>query len=282
MDMFSITQNVFSPVLSFIWSLFSITLITAISVILLFLLVFFLRYPFWKSKDKAAFLKACSIKFFPYDLLRWLLHDILTLKSRKAVFSPYGFTIFVGRQGSGKTISMVRYLDQMKKRYPKCLIVTNFSYAKADFRMTDWRDLFDIRNGTDGVIFAIDEIHSEYSSASWKDFPETLLSEISQQRKQRIKIVASSQVFSRVAKPMRDQAVSVVCCNTYFGRLTTSKEYDAAEYSTTETPYQVRKSLKPLRKQAFVQSDDLRQSYDTWEKVERLKRTEFIPRHERG
>ena len=52
-----------------------------------------------------------------------------------------------------------------------------------------------LHNGNKGVMFAIDKIHSEWPSASWKDFPEVLLSEITQQRKQLIKIVASSQVF---------------------------------------------------------------------------------------
>ena len=39
------------------------------------------------------------------------------------------------------------------------------------------------KNGTDGVIFAIDEIQNEFSCANSKDFPETLLSQVTQQRK---------------------------------------------------------------------------------------------------
>lgn len=147
--------------------------------------------------------------------------------------------------------------------------------------MKDWRDFMEIRNGEDGVIFAIDEIHSEYSAASWKDFPEALLSEISMQRKQRVKIVATSQVFCRVAKPIREQAFSVMVCRTYFGRLTFFKEYDAAEYSTSDTPYKVKKSVKPIWKSVFVQSNALRRSFDTYEKIERMKKLDFIPRGER-
>ena len=171
--------------------------------------------------------------------------------------------------------------EEMRKKYPGVLVVTNFRYSHADRIMKDWRDFFEIRNGTDGVIFAIDEIHSEYSSASWKDFPESLLSEISMQRKQRIKIVATAQVFARVAKPIREQSFSVVCCDSYLGRFTRNREYDAAEYCTADTPYQVRKKCRPISRRSFVQSDELRACYDTWEKVERLKRTEFLPRAER-
>lgn len=247
----------------------------------LFLLIFFIRCavnPFFPDLDK---LRRRKLGFF-YDLLRWWWIDCRTIEERSGRFKPFGFTIFVGRQGAGKTISMVRYLETMKQKYPDCLIVTNFSCDFADFKMVSWRDFFEIRNGDKGVIFAIDEIHSEYSSADWQDFPESLLSEISQQRKQKIKIVATAQVFSRVAKPIREQAFSVVMCSTFLGRLTYNREYDAAEYSISDTPYRVKKRCKPIWRSWFVQSDELRQSYDTYEKIERLQKVEFIPRSERG
>ena len=177
---------------------------------------------------------------------------------------------------------MVHYLDQMKERYPDCIVVANFDYYQADRIMTDWRDLLEIRNGTDGVIFAIDEIHSEYDSSKWNDIPEDLLSEISQQRKQRVKIIASAQFFTRVAKPLREQAVTVVSCNTFLGRLTINREYDALDYACiVDNPLVARKRIKPLRKTSFIQSDFLRQCYDTYAKVERMRKTSFSPRSAR-
>lgn len=218
-----------------------------------------------------------------FDLFRWLLVDFLERDAHRGEFREYGFTFFVGRQGAGKTISMVHYLDQMKQRYPDCMIVANFRYHQADRTMTDWRDLLTIRNGTKGIIFAIDEIHSEYDSSRWADVPEALLSEISQQRKQRIKIIASSQFFSRVAKPLREQAMTVVACRTFLGRFTVNREYDALDYAcVVDNPLVVAKRVKPLRHSSFVQSDSLRQSYDTYAKVERMQRTSFIPRADRG
>lgn len=280
-DMAAIMQKVFTPLIDMIFSLLFGALYLILFFVFLFVLVFVLRYKIYPPHIKADRLEKLSISFLPYDFFRWLIWDFLTRKQRARFFAEYGFSIFTGRQGAGKTISMVRYLDLMRKKYPNVKIVTNFSYAYADKRMEDWRDLLEIRNGEDGVVFAIDEIHSEYSAASWKDFPESLLSEISMQRKQRIKIVATSQVFSRVAKPIREQAFSVMACRTYFGRLTFFKEYDAAEYSTTDTPYQVKKKVKPIWKSVFVQSNALRRSYDTYEKIERMKKLDFIPRGER-
>lgn len=280
-DMTAIMQRVFSPVVDMFFSFIYGVLSVALFFLFLFVLVFVLRYKMYPPNIKADRLEKLSISFLPYDLFRWLVWDFLTRKQRDQVFSEYGFSIFTGRQGAGKTVSMVRYLDLMRKKYPNVKIITNFNYAYADKRMKDWRDFMEIRNGEDGVIFAIDEIHSEYSAASWKDFPEALLSEISMQRKQRVKIVATSQVFCRVAKPIREQAFSVMVCRTYFGRLTFFKEYDAAEYSTSDTPYKVKKSVKPIWKSVFVQSNALRRSFDTYEKIERMKKLDFIPRGER-
>lgn len=280
-NMSEISRKIFAPVFSFLGSLLRVSFLTFIVSVFLFVIFFFIIYkinPFKPCLDK---LERLTIRFKPYDLMRWLIYDYLTRGDRVGMFKEYGFTIFVGRQGAGKTISMIQYLNDMKAKYPDCIIVTNFWYKYANHRMEDWRDLLEIRNGEKGVIFAIDEIHSEYSSASWKDFPESLLSEISMQRKQKIKIVGTAQVFNRVAKPIREQAFSVIYCDTYFGRLTFNKEYDASEYSTADTPYEVKNKVKPLWKSNFVQSNLLRNCYDTYEKIERMKKIEFIPRNER-
>ncbi|MBS4990061.1 MAG: hypothetical protein KHZ71_14900, partial [Anaerotruncus colihominis] len=171
----------------------------------------------------------------------------------------------------------------MKEKYPKCIIVTNFAYYRSDHIMTDWRDMLTLRNGTDGIIFAIDEIHSEYSAKSWNDVPESLLSEVSQQRKQRVKIVATAQFFTRVAKPLREQAATVVSCSTWAGRLTRNREYDALQYAMViENPVAVKRKVKPLHKASFVQSDALRACYDTFEKIRRMEKIQFSPRKDRG
>ena len=281
LDFTAIVADTFSPIIHLFWTVLGVAFGGSLVLIVGFVLFFFFRYRVNPFKVRPFYLALLKIDFMPYDLMRWWLWDFLTRKSRANQFRPFGFSIFVGAQGSGKTISMVEYLRMMKIKYPNCKIVTNFTYSGADKHMESWRDLLTYRNDENGVIFAIDEIHSEYSSANWKDFPESILSEISQQRKQRIKIVATAQVFSRVAKPIREQAFSVICCKTYFGRLTRNVEYDAAEYSTGDTPYQVKKKCRPLWKTMFVQSNALRRSYDTYEKIQRMEKVEFIPRNER-
>lgn len=87
-------------------------------------------------------------------------------------FNLFGVTIFCGRQGSGKTIGIVEQLERIKIAYPKAIICTNIHYLKQDLPLTDWRQLLELRNGTDGIVFVIDEIQNEYDNSKWKDFPE--------------------------------------------------------------------------------------------------------------
>lgn len=214
--------------------------------------------------------------------LKLIFFDIIHILKHGRKFSEYGLTLYCGKQGRGKTVALVEYLERMRIKYPKAIIVTNFNYVHQHRAMKDWRDFFDIRNGEDGVIFAIDEIQNEYNSNSWKDFPETLLTEITQQRKQRIKIVATSQVYTRVVKQLREQAHEVVECRTLFGRWTFLRAFDADDYDVIVNNPEKKQKIKRIWRKNFVQDAKLRNLYDTYEKIERMRKTEFIPRHERG
>lgn len=218
------------------------------------------------------------------DLIRWLIYDLLWTIINGKVFKPYGLTCFVGRQGGGKTISMVEYLDKMTELYPDAIVVTNFNYIKQDMPFTSWRQFTEVRNGLNGVIFAIDELQNEYNSNNWKDFPEDLLSVVTMQRKQRIKIIATSQVFTRVVKQLREQCYEVVECKTLFGRWTRQKCYDADDYNyivdnpTPERRFRTRKKWK----YSFVQNNFIRNLFDSYAVVESIKQKEFINRNERS
>lgn len=267
--------SVFSP----IFSLFKFVFIILFLSLFIYLFIFCCLLHFNFTADN---LSKKEFKHKPFIFIKWVLFDLVTHSYSSKNFNEFGFTFFVGRQGAGKTISMVKYLEDIRNRFPDCIIVSNFYCKYSDCIMKDWRDLLTIRNGDKGVVFAIDEIHSEYSSASWKDFPESLLSEISQQRKQKVKIIASAQAFMRVAKPLREQAFEIVICKTFLKRLTRCVVYDAFEYSSVaENQLVIKEHLKPNRKYSFVQDDVLRQSYDTYEKIKRMEKIRFIPRCER-
>ena len=212
------------------------------------------------------------------DFIRWKLVDFCYLLINGKQFNLFGVTMFCGRQGSGKTISMVEMLDRIKREFPDCIIVTNFGYINQDYHLTDWRQLLEIRNGENGVVFAIDEIQNEYDNSKWQDFPEGILSVITQQRKQRIKILLTSQVYTRVVKQIREQCFEVVECKTLFGRWTREKCFDAEDYNLLiDNPNPEKKFKMPkMWRYSFIQSDFIRNLYNSYEVVEKMKKEDFI------
>lgn len=140
-------------------------------------------------------------------------------------FRPDGLLVFVGAQGSGKTLSAVNYVYQLLELYPKCLLVSNV--ALTDYPFDNERifyfqnadDLMKFSNDEYGVIFFIDEIQLYFNSLQSKNINIDVMTQISQQRKQRKHIVATSQVFGRMAKPLREQFSTVIYCKAYFNSL---------------------------------------------------------------
>lgn len=216
------------------------------------------------------------------DFLKWKYVDfkrnLAKKKSGVREFKEYGLKVYTGRQGSGKTVSLVSRANELRDLYPKALIYSNFAYKYADGQLTSLNDLLTIRNGDDGVVFLIDEIQNEFSSASSKDFPEDLLRTVTMQRKQSIVILATSQVFTRVAKPLREQCFEVIECRTFLGRWTRLKCYDADDYNLMIDNVDPKKRFKVHKKwrMSFIQSDSLRSCYDTYEVVKRLSRNGFV------
>lgn len=202
----------------------------------------------------------------------------------KTEFKEFGLTLYCGRQGSGKTTHMVHYLERMRKKYPEVRIFTNFDYKHQERQLEGWEDILTLRNGTKGVIFAIDEIHSEFSSAAWKNFPEEMLKEVSQQRKQRVKIVGTSQVYTRVVKQLREQCFEVVECFTIAQRWSFAKCFDAEDYNDFIAGSATQEKKREIRRKwrfNFVQSDDFRELYDTYGKIERMRQAGFVDRASR-
>ena len=206
-------------------------------------------------------------------LLYYVIYDFIHYEKK----IPYGCWFFVGRQGSGKTISLVKALDNFKAQYPKVKIYTNFSYTKQDGKLGD---IYDITNkdlyGDFGTIFAIDEIQNEFSATRQTNFPVEVLSTVTQQRKQQILILCTSQVFTRVSKPLREQAFRVIECSTFFGRYTINKHYDGIDYAdTVELAPDTKRSRRPsIHYYSFVQDNKIRSEFNTFEVIKRLKRGE--------
>lgn len=178
-----------------------------------------------------------------------------------------GINIFCGPQGSGKTLSAVHYLKPIIKDYPKAIIVTNidfnFDIPNKVIKYSGFED-FKIENGIYGVIYVLDEIHLILNSLESKGIPLSVIVELSQQRKQRKLILGTSQVYSRMAKPLREQIRNVIICRNFFGLLQFNYLIDA--FNSKEKDGELK--YDKLKSSFFFHSKEDYKAYDTYKKMD--------------
>jgi len=210
-----------------------------------------------------------KLKRIFFDFPRQFAYDHLTFNPD--YFREYGVHLIAGEQGSGKTITMVYMLNRFRKMYPKLKVNTNFEYMFQDGRVDNWHDLIDSTNGIYGVLDCIDEIQNWFNSLQSKDFPVDMITELTQQRKQRRAIIATSQVFSRVAKPIREQTYFLYLPVTLFGCVTIVRKYKPE--ISGDTGQTKEKRLRGLF--FFVHNRVLRDSFDTYLKIRKMREQGF-------
>ncbi len=139
------------------------------------------------------------------------------------------------------------------------------------FEFCDNEDIEKYSNDDKGVIFLIDEIQLYMNSLQSKNINMDTMTQISQQRKQRKHIVCTSQIFGRMAKPLREQFSCVMICKNYFGFLQCNKLVDRDDLEDSETATGTELKGKVKRKFWFVHSPNYYKRYDTYRIIERGK-----------
>lgn len=189
-------------------------------------------------------------------------------------FKPNGVLCFCGEQGSGKSYSAVCYVYNLMKEYPHAVCCTNMRlYGLFDVfsdRIVPYdgvESLTDVSNGPYGVIFLIDELHLEFNSLESKKMPLSLFTQISQQRKQRKHIVGTSQLYSRLAKPFREQMDGVVACKCYLGIIQYNHVMDGWSIRQDEG----RMTGKCVKQYFLVHDPSFYESFDTYAVINRRK-----------
>ena len=219
-------------------------------------------------KSESKYKKTSMIKRLLWQFPRRLALDIVNRNPNH--FREYGLHMFCGEQGSGKTVAVVEMLIRMKEIYPKVKIRTNMDYKYEDGKIESWRQLIKCDNGEFGQIEVIDEIQAWFSSLESKDFPPEMLAEISQQRKQRKMIVGTAQVFSRIAKPIREQTTFVYLPLTILGCLTIVRKTKTQFWDDEKQTFK-----RYLSTYFFVHTDKIREAFDTYKKIERYSKKGF-------
>lgn len=180
-------------------------------------------------------------------------------------FPMDGLHLFAGEQGSGKSIASVEMCLRMKRQYPNCRLRSNISLSFQDEQLTGWEQIVFDDNGYFGDIAYIDEVQNWFNSADSKNFPPEMIQEICQLRKQKKCIIGTSQVFARVAKPIREQVRVLYKPITVLGCLTIVRAYKPVIKQDGSID-----KLRRIKTYMFVHTDELRNAYDTYEKVQRL------------
>lgn len=201
---------------------------------------------------------------FPHRLIDDLFHR------DPDEFKEHGLHMFCGEQGAGKTTAVVAKLIELKHRYPAAKIRTNMNYLHEDGQINHWKELVQNDNGIYGQVEVLDEIQTWFSSLQSKDFPPEMITEISQQRKQRKMIIGTAQVFSRIAKPIREQTTFVYLPMTIFGCLTIVR-VSKPQFWDDET----QTFKRYLRTYFFVHTKEIRNAFDTYKKIEKYKNEGF-------
>lgn len=204
-----------------------------------------------------------------FNLISGVGAELWKLKNRNPnELTVTGINIFSGPQGSGKTLSMVKVLKKIIKDYPKAIIVTNidfnFPIQNKVFKYSGFDD-FKLENGIYGVIYVLDEIHLILNSLESKGIPLSIIVELSQQRKQRKLILGTSQVYSRMAKPLREQIRNVIICRNFFSLFQFNYLIDA--FNSQEDSSGKLKFAKQKVSFFFHRKEDYL-SYDTYKKMD--------------
>lgn len=267
-------SSIFGTLISFFMPFIYIIIIIMILILVIFIVfVFFKLYyrvveGLKPEGNDCKVIKDNFIKKIFYLFPKQLAYDSATKNMND--FQEYGIHIIVGPQGSGKTMLASYLLRQWKQRYPNMKIYSNIQYDLRDQELNSWDQLILQQNGSNGIVNFIDEIKTWWSQKDSKDIPPEVLGEICQQRKQRKAIIGTVQVFEELARPLRKQTHYIYLPHTFFGCFTFVFKSEARYYDKEKDTFKKHTGFF-----FFPHTKELRNSYDTYEKVQKYKDKEF-------
>lgn len=207
----------------------------------------------------------------PKNIFSTIKYNILFARNNPNYFYPSGIWVFCGPQGSGKTLSAVQCLQKMCKRYPNAKVCTNLDIKGIENEIIvfeDYEQLKSLDNGIEGIIFFLDELHILWNSLESKDIPVSEMACFCQMRKNRRVIIGTSQVYSRIAKPIREQLQYAIDCKNYFGLVQFNTILDPSESIEKNGNIEAKK----VGAKIWFHNPKLYSSYDTLFKIEKAKR----------
>lgn len=234
------------------------------------------------------------IVFHPISSVRWGIHDAYDYLKHKRQNEclAYGKVFMFSASdsqafGSGKTLSMVRWVRQMYHRYngldvwdettksfvkQRIIVISNVVFKDIPYIPFRGREQFvnlDMLPHTehDILLFVIDEAGMEFNSRNYKDnLPTDFLVRLLQVRHNKCALVMTSQRFTFVDKVLRQICGVVTTCKKKW-RIVRLQDFDAYMLENAQNP----ELIQPISTRYYIATDRLFNSYDTTYNVEKLK-----------
>jgi len=123
-----------------------------------------------------------------------------------------------------------------------------------------------VKRGKAGHVIVSDEIHLYLNSVNSRETSIETFASISQLRKNRTLILATSQLAMRLEKAVREQMTTIIACETKFGLLTKQTAISGRTAILDSRSGKLQGNI--IAKGFFVQTRELRNSYDTFQIVQ--------------
>lgn len=199
------------------------------------------------------------------------------------IFEGWGLHLYVGAFGAGKTSTLVHDAYRICKTYPQVSVVANFALYNfpEHTKIYPLRHVDDILNAPANTLVLIDEIGTVFNSRDFlggKGVPKILFQHICQCRKRHIQIFATAQRWNFLDKQLRDITATVTSTRVAFAhpfsRMATARIYEAVDYDLafTNPVYQP----KVIGNEVYIQTDALRDRYDTTELVDTMLASSYL------
>lgn len=242
-----------------IWFLVNLLCLFLYFVCSSFLLFFIYYLNFLPCTTKIRY--GFSFLDFYLDTLKMLAYDF---KNRiPDAFCESGIVIYEGPQGSGKTISMIHDIMVLQHKYKKVKVMDNLNYVNSDFDIKEPSDILKLNNGAQGVITSLDELGIWFNARKFKEFDNSMLQVIFENRKCRRLLMGTVQKFLLCDKNLRIQVTEIRRCRTvgpitFYFRLIPIMDSEGSVQRYQFKGFNI-----------FVQSSDLRDAYDTYHVIKK-------------
>lgn len=179
---------------------------------------------------------------------------------------PTGTRVYKGHQGKGKTLSLVHDVQELKRDYPNCRIWSNVRLNGLDYNYygKDILPALHDRNGEDGKVIIIDEAHLYFNKKSGVSLD--MLTQISQQRKERTIIFMTCQIWEDLDISLRKQVKYIIDCKNILNKfqINTVSLGESLRWNKQDGEYQA----KICAYRIFKHNERLYKSYDTLQVIE--------------